>query len=96
MTGKKLWLRPGKRYLFGRTNYGGKTSCEPCTDAFCSHARHVGSLTIFLLVDGSFAIPDKTISRKHMVIELAAIPEGKGVGIVTATTRDSSSMLMFF
>ncbi|KAJ9150200.1 Cytochrome b5 reductase 4 [Pleurostoma richardsiae] len=48
--GKELWLRPGKRYLFGRT------TAEP----------------------GQYAISDKTISRKHLTIEVGNVPEGAG------------------
>ncbi|KAM7191128.1 hypothetical protein V8F20_009446 [Naviculisporaceae sp. PSN 640] len=46
--GRKLWLRPGKRYLFGRT---------------VSEA-------------GQLAISDKTVSRKHVVIQVDTVPEG--------------------
>ncbi|KAK3690150.1 hypothetical protein B0T22DRAFT_189013 [Podospora appendiculata] len=48
--GRKLWLRPGKLYLFGRT------ASEP----------------------GLLAISDKTISRKHLTIQVAKVPEGGG------------------
>ncbi|KAK1753421.1 hypothetical protein QBC47DRAFT_386349 [Echria macrotheca] len=48
--GKKLWLRPGKLYLFGRT------AAEP----------------------GQLAISDKTISRKHLTIQVDKVPEGAG------------------
>lgn len=49
--GRRLWLRPGKLYLFGRT------VSEP----------------------GQFAISDKTISRKHLTIQVDEVPEGGGV-----------------
>ncbi|KAL1895682.1 hypothetical protein Sste5346_005153 [Sporothrix stenoceras] len=48
--GRRLWLRPGKRYLFGRTR------AEP----------------------GQLVISDKTISRKHLTIEVAAVRDGEG------------------
>ncbi|GAB1317345.1 hypothetical protein MFIFM68171_07555 [Madurella fahalii] len=48
--GRKLWLRPGKLYLFGRT------AAEP----------------------GQLAISDKTISRKHITIQVDNVPEGGG------------------
>ncbi|KAK3320188.1 hypothetical protein B0T19DRAFT_283600 [Cercophora scortea] len=48
--GRKLWLRPGKLYLFGRT------ASEP----------------------GLLAISDKTISRKHLTIQVDKVPEGGG------------------
>ncbi|KAF3762145.1 hypothetical protein M406DRAFT_347383 [Cryphonectria parasitica EP155] len=48
--GKKLWLRPGKRYLFGRTP----------------------------MEAGQICIPHKTISRKHLTIEIAEVLQGQG------------------
>ncbi|KAK5659271.1 hypothetical protein OQA88_1363 [Cercophora sp. LCS_1] len=48
--GRKLWLRPGRLYLFGRT------SSEP----------------------GQLAISDKTVSRKHLTIQVDNVPEGGG------------------
>ncbi|KAH0565369.1 hypothetical protein GP486_001234 [Trichoglossum hirsutum] len=48
---KRLWLRPGKKYLFGRT------------------AKSDG---------GGFAIENKSISRKHLTIELAPVKAGDG------------------
>ncbi|KAK2017136.1 FHA domain-containing protein [Colletotrichum eremochloae] len=49
LQGRRLWLRPGKRYLFGRT------ASEP----------------------GQLAISHKTISRKHLTIEVSAVPDGE-------------------
>ncbi|KXH52967.1 FHA domain-containing protein [Colletotrichum nymphaeae SA-01] len=46
--GRRLWLRPGKRYLFGRTD------SEP----------------------GQLAISHKTISRKHLTIEVDNVSDG--------------------
>ncbi|TDZ34465.1 GPI mannosyltransferase 1 [Colletotrichum spinosum] len=46
--GRRIWLRPGKLYLFGRT---------------ASEA-------------GQFAISHKTISRKHLTIQVESIPDG--------------------
>ncbi|KAL1846400.1 hypothetical protein Daus18300_014269 [Diaporthe australafricana] len=51
--GRRLWLRPGKRYLFGRTS----------PDAGC------------------FVIQEKTISRKHLMIEVALVTEGDGTNL---------------
>ncbi|KAK4162329.1 hypothetical protein QBC43DRAFT_302101 [Cladorrhinum sp. PSN259] len=48
--GKKLWLRPGKLYLFGRTG------AEP----------------------GQLVVSDKTISRKHLTVQVAPVQEGGG------------------
>ncbi|KUJ18793.1 uncharacterized protein LY89DRAFT_706435 [Mollisia scopiformis] len=44
--GKRLWLRPGKRFLIGRTQSE----------------------------DGQFLVVDKTISRKHLVVEVDEVP----------------------
>ncbi|KAL3469419.1 hypothetical protein BJX99DRAFT_252015 [Aspergillus californicus] len=48
LEGKRLWLRPGKKYLFGR---GEK---------------------------GRYLIPNQSISRKHMVIEISSVKPGNG------------------
>ncbi|KAH8906343.1 hypothetical protein BR93DRAFT_744985 [Coniochaeta sp. PMI_546] len=48
--GRRLWLRPGKTYLFGRTASG------------------VGEYVVF----------DKTISRKHLTIQVGTVAEGEG------------------
>ncbi|KAI3392346.1 hypothetical protein diail_5859 [Diaporthe ilicicola] len=53
--GRRLWLIPGKRYLFGRTSPGGEAGC--------------------------FVIQEKTISRKHLTIEVALVPEGDGTNL---------------
>ncbi|CAK7212249.1 hypothetical protein SCUCBS95973_001400 [Sporothrix curviconia] len=57
--GRRLWLRPGKRYLFGRTR------AEP----------------------GQLVISDKTISRKHLTIQVGPVPDGDG------TNCDSRSVV---
>ncbi|CAK7267767.1 hypothetical protein SEPCBS119000_002719 [Sporothrix epigloea] len=51
--GQRLWLRPGQRYLFGRT------PAEP----------------------GQLIISDKTISRKHLTIEVGPVREGDGTNV---------------
>ncbi|KAL2018739.1 hypothetical protein VTK56DRAFT_445 [Thermocarpiscus australiensis] len=56
--GRKLWLRPGKLYLFGRT------AAEP----------------------GQLAISDKTVSRKHITIQVDSVPEGDGLNIRSRST----------
>ncbi|TVY31654.1 Nibrin, partial [Lachnellula subtilissima] len=48
--GKKLWLRPGKKFIFGRTR------AEELTP-----------------VKGQFFVDDKTISRQHLIIEVAPV-----------------------
>ncbi|KAK3904565.1 hypothetical protein C8A05DRAFT_13545 [Staphylotrichum tortipilum] len=56
--GRKLWLRPGKLYLFGRT------AAEP----------------------GQLAISDKTISRKHITIQVDDVTEGGGRNLRSRST----------
>ncbi|KAJ5175743.1 uncharacterized protein N7482_001620 [Penicillium canariense] len=51
LNGKRLWLRPGKEYLFGRIL--------------------VDDGMVFLLV--RHAIPNKSISRKHMVVHVSQV-----------------------
>ncbi|KAL2285241.1 hypothetical protein FJTKL_08446 [Diaporthe vaccinii] len=53
--GRRLWLVPGKRYLFGRTSQDGEA--------------------------GTFVIQEKTISRKHLTIEVAPVAEGDGTNL---------------
>ncbi|KKK15490.1 hypothetical protein ARAM_007219 [Aspergillus rambellii] len=53
LRGKRVWLRPGKKYLFGRS----KTN----------EVRH--------------AIQHNSISRKHLVIDIASVKPGDGVHI---------------
>ncbi|KAF3385590.1 hypothetical protein F1880_001761 [Penicillium rolfsii] len=50
LNGKRLWLRPGKQYLFGRT----------------------------LVDDVRHAIPNKSISRKHMLVEVSNVEPRDG------------------
>ncbi|KUI55774.1 Nibrin [Cytospora mali] len=56
--GRRLWLRPGKRYLFGRT----------AVEAGC------------------FVIQEKTISRKHLTIQVAEVTENEGFNLRTRST----------
>ncbi|KAI9888049.1 MAG: hypothetical protein M1823_000171 [Watsoniomyces obsoletus] len=50
---KRLWLRPGKKYLFGRTKHD----------------------------QGSWAIEDRTISRKHLTIQVDQVNPGDGLKV---------------
>ncbi|KAL4869576.1 hypothetical protein BDV12DRAFT_167631 [Aspergillus spectabilis] len=50
LEGKRVWLRPGKKYLFGRYKEEGFRE----------------------------AIPSKSISRKHLVIEVSSVKAGDG------------------
>lgn len=56
--GRRLWLRPGKRYLFGRIS--GEAGC--------------------------FVIQEKTISRKHLTIQVADVKEGEGSSLRSRST----------
>ncbi|KAI9745067.1 MAG: hypothetical protein M1818_001345 [Claussenomyces sp. TS43310] len=56
--GKRLWLRPGKRFLFGRT--------QP-EDAKFPYIRTAG---LTHTTAGGFAINNKTISRKHLLVDI--------------------------
>ncbi|KAK1676485.1 hypothetical protein BDP55DRAFT_550384 [Colletotrichum godetiae] len=56
--GRRLWLRPGKRYLFGRTD------SEP----------------------GQLAISHKTISRKHLTIEVDNVSDGDSQHLTRRST----------
>ncbi|KAL4945583.1 hypothetical protein BDV06DRAFT_21890 [Aspergillus oleicola] len=58
LQGKRVWLRPGKKYLFGRYKTEGVRE----------------------------AIPEKTISRKHLVIEVSSVAAGDGSKIRTRTS----------
>ncbi|KAJ5389022.1 uncharacterized protein N7496_000090 [Penicillium cataractarum] len=67
LSGKRLWLRPGKQYLFGR----------------------------ILVDDVRHAIPNKSISRKHMLIEVSSVEPRDGTRThsrtkISITDLDSS------
>lgn len=71
--GRRLWLRPGKKYLFGRTASGGK------------YPPRRSSLAMDMETDnsqvGEYVAFEKTISRKHLTIEVGTVAEGEGVRI---------------
>ncbi|RMZ75734.1 hypothetical protein DV737_g5131, partial [Chaetothyriales sp. CBS 132003] len=58
LNGKRLWLKPGKKYLFGRVKRDGVR----------------------------FAIEHKTVSRRHLVIEVSDVQDGE-VGQLHARTK---------
>ncbi|KAF9876899.1 FHA domain-containing protein [Colletotrichum karsti] len=60
LKGRRLWLRPGKLYLFGRTS----ENIEP----------------------GTLAIAHKTISRKHLTIQVDTVPDGGSQDLSTRST----------
>ncbi|KAL4955081.1 hypothetical protein BDW69DRAFT_161614 [Aspergillus filifer] len=58
LQGKRVWLRPGKKYLFGRYKAEGVRE----------------------------AIPERTISRKHLVIEVSEVAAGDGSKVRVRTS----------
>ncbi|KAI8230618.1 Nibrin [Colletotrichum sp. SAR 10_86] len=60
LEGRRIWLRPGKLYLFGRTS----ANVEP----------------------GTLTIAHKTISRKHMTIQVNKVPEGDSQDLSSRST----------
>lgn len=62
-----MWLRPGKKYLFGRVRQDGGETIECDTEA---------KLTSSVV---SHAIQHASISRKHVVIEVTPVKPGDGV-----------------
>ncbi|KAJ0377947.1 hypothetical protein COL26b_003865 [Colletotrichum chrysophilum] len=60
LEGRRIWLRPGKLYLFGRTS----ANVEP----------------------GTLTIAHKTISRKHMTIQVDKVPEGDSQNLSSRST----------
>lgn len=69
--GKRIWLRPDKKYLFGRTKqeggrYAGKH--EDCLQP----AVHTDLL-------GRFIIDHKSVSRKHLTLSVSSVKPGEGV-----------------
>ncbi|KAL4962195.1 DNA damage response protein RcaA [Aspergillus stella-maris] len=58
LQGKRVWLRPGKKYLFGRYKTEGVRE----------------------------AIPERTISRKHLVIDVSEVAAGDGSKIRARTS----------
>jgi hypothetical protein len=60
--GKRLWLRPGKKFLFGRT--------QQEEGMFRSVSLFSPRLMVAAAADGGFIVSDKTISRKHLTVEV--------------------------
>lgn len=86
-TGRKLWLRPGKLYLFGRT------AAERTSYSKSWAITDLGTNTNFGSngLAGQLAVSDKTISRKHITIQVENVIEGGGVRYVYPDTpRDYS------
>jgi hypothetical protein len=55
-------------YLFGRTAMGGEIPWTDCGGGVADHC-----------LAGEYALFDKTISRKHLTIQIDEVPEGGGV-----------------
>ncbi|KAJ5580316.1 uncharacterized protein N7459_006301 [Penicillium hispanicum] len=65
VTGKRVWLRPGKRYLFGRPQQdGGMWTPSPGIG---------GSWTNISYFVVHHQIQNKTVSRHHMIIEVSHV-----------------------
>ncbi|KAH6672550.1 hypothetical protein B0J14DRAFT_701589 [Halenospora varia] len=65
LNGKKLWLRPGKKFVFGRTKSEG--TWEIGEIAKFAADRHT---------EGQFVISDKTISRQHCMVHVENVEDG--------------------
>ncbi|KAJ6121283.1 hypothetical protein N7512_003748 [Penicillium capsulatum] len=81
LNGRRVWLRPGKRYLFGRENGMFSRSDDDASSNMSAIVLH--------------AIPNKTVSRHHMTIEVSAVKERDGTRThartkVTVTDLNSS------
>lgn len=72
--GKKLWLKPGQRYLFGR-NKADTAANERESSLYVA----LQNAHMYLMTD-SFALNHKTVSRKHVILSVAAVVAGEGVG----------------
>lgn len=71
MLGRKLWLKPGSKYLFGRTSGElGPNERE--------HARRWPDIQSSTSTD-SHIISNKSVSRKHLVFSVEPVPRGAGV-----------------
>jgi nijmegen breakage syndrome protein 1 len=79
-SGKKLWLRPGKKFLFGRTH----------SEGMRYFYRACSKLTV---VDGQFVVADKTISRQHLTIEVDSVTPADCVRITVSNLSDEAHNL---
>lgn len=70
--GRKKWLRPGRKYLIGRTLKEGMDGLNITSNANNDTSAHTGTA-------GQIIIQDPHVSRKHLTIEIANVAEGKGV-----------------
>ena len=73
---RRIWLRPGKKYLFGRTLDPKGKSCEKkaSTNTLC---------LVWLSADNisaSFQLKDeKSVSRQHLTLTVSIVKPGDGV-----------------
>ena len=72
---RRIWLRPGKKYLFGRTLDPKGKSCEKnaTTDAIVSQLSANNSSASFQLKD------EKSVSRQHLTLTVSNVKPGDGV-----------------
>ncbi|KAK2067858.1 hypothetical protein P8C59_001563 [Phyllachora maydis] len=67
LQGRRLWLRPGRRYIVGRTG------TVPITDSLPA-AQHIVLLN-------SHVPHNNTISRSHLLVCVDAVPEGDALNV---------------
>ena len=69
--GKRIWLRPGKKYLFGRTKQEG--------GRFAGRHDHLRMPDVRSDLLGRFVIDHKSVSRKHLTLSVSSVKPGEGV-----------------
>lgn len=69
--GKRVWLRPGKKYLFGRIKQD---------DGLSAAALSLSLLRIRLVLH---VVEHKSISRKHLTIQVSEVQPRDGVRLPT-------------
>ncbi|KAK7985473.1 FHA domain-containing protein [Apiospora saccharicola] len=87
--GKRLWLRPGKRYLFGRTVAERKRLATPPDTYASANDQEAGQLAI----KGPKA---NTVSRKHVTISVDPVKKGDSQSLLSrskVTVEDLGSKL---
>ena len=84
MLGKRVWLKPGKKYLFGRVKQDGGQFTT-----FFVVLRHFILIALLIPYLVRHAIENSTISRKHLVIEVERVKPGDGVRLESILPFDS-------
>ncbi|KAK8061604.1 FHA domain-containing protein [Apiospora phragmitis] len=91
--GKRLWLRPGKRYLFGRTVAERKIAPKQLANPIPSYATANDWQAGQLAIKGPKA---NTVSRKHVTIQVDPVREGDSQSLSSrskVTVEDLGSKL---